>query len=327
MGDITFTDGVAIAMLIFYAIALPFAIYNCWRHGIDRASGWVAILIFSVIRIIGSAGQIATISDPDNRTAEIIAYVCQAIGLAPLLVATLGLISRVLYAVLSPSWAMIYSQYVLRLIQLPNLVALILVIVAANISNSIFSSPELHAAIIIYAVILVTITVLYFVALKNHLKTYRGDRPLVIVVGIALPALWIRLGYALAECFGPRDAGSALVTLPDAEYLALFLGELEEMFITLVYLATGMMLVVLPKELRNPKPQDRQDSPLGSDVEQQLGDEYKPHPQGGSRPQPRKKMKVGKGPIHMLVALGYNAYCDYRNNKDAQADAQMQGRY
>jgi hypothetical protein len=94
MAKITYIDGIAIWKLIFYAPALAAAIFVTLRHGFARSSGWIFLAIFSLIRIIGSASQLAAISSKSD-TPEEIAIITGAIGLSPLLLASLGLLSRV----------------------------------------------------------------------------------------------------------------------------------------------------------------------------------------------------------------------------------------
>lgn len=94
MAHITFADGVAIAMLVFYLVSLPLSLFVAMRHGLAKASGWIFLTIFSVIRIIGCSAQLATISQGSNGTAATIAEITLAIGLSGLLLASLGLLSR-----------------------------------------------------------------------------------------------------------------------------------------------------------------------------------------------------------------------------------------
>ena len=98
MGSITFTDGVAIAMLVFYAVSLPLTIFISARHGLAKSSGWILLTTFCIIRIIGCSAQLATITQGDTGTAATIAEVTIAIGFSGLLLASLGLLSRLYVA-------------------------------------------------------------------------------------------------------------------------------------------------------------------------------------------------------------------------------------
>jgi hypothetical protein len=93
MGQITGTDGVAIFILAFYAVAVIASAVVAFRHGLSRNSGWIFLSIFSVIRIIYAAATLSTINNP-TQTAITIAEITAFLGLSPLLLASLGLISR-----------------------------------------------------------------------------------------------------------------------------------------------------------------------------------------------------------------------------------------
>jgi hypothetical protein len=94
MHKVTYPDGIAIWKLIYYAPALVASIWVSWRHGFAKNSGWIFLAIFSLIRIINSGAQIATISS-QSTTPETIALVTGFLGLSPLLLASLGILARV----------------------------------------------------------------------------------------------------------------------------------------------------------------------------------------------------------------------------------------
>lgn len=98
MAHVTLTDGLAIWELIYYVVALICSIFVSCRQGLSRSSGWIFLTIFSTMRVIGYSAQIATITATSD-TAETIATIAGFLGLSPLLLATLGLLSRVLVSV------------------------------------------------------------------------------------------------------------------------------------------------------------------------------------------------------------------------------------
>ena len=79
------TDGLAIADLVIYILfALPVS-YILARHGWNGALGWGYLLVFCMLRIIGSGMQL---SNPSSKGAAIIS----GIGSSPLLLALLGVV-------------------------------------------------------------------------------------------------------------------------------------------------------------------------------------------------------------------------------------------
>ena len=90
---VDYRDGISILKLIIYLPYLFASIYVCYRHGFRRNSGWIFLVIFCILRIIGSGAQLATINN-NSSTPYTIAAVTDAIGLSPLLLSSLGLTSR-----------------------------------------------------------------------------------------------------------------------------------------------------------------------------------------------------------------------------------------
>jgi hypothetical protein len=91
---ITSTEGLAIAVIIYYAIALPLSIKICMKHGFGRHAGWLYLLIMPVVRIVGAALTIAATQNPSTGLYTA-AGVFSAIGLGPLLLALVGIVKRV----------------------------------------------------------------------------------------------------------------------------------------------------------------------------------------------------------------------------------------
>lgn len=89
-------DYVSIVELIIYIPALIAAIIVTARHGFHRASGWIYTVVLCAVRIAGAICQLLTHTDHSEGllTASI---VIDSIGISPLLLATLGVLSR-LYA-------------------------------------------------------------------------------------------------------------------------------------------------------------------------------------------------------------------------------------
>jgi hypothetical protein len=94
MGHITDEDAIAIFELIYYSPCLFGSLFVAFRHGAMKSSGWIFLTIFCLVRVIGSAARIATITHPTSKDAYTIALVTTALGLPPLPMASLGLISR-----------------------------------------------------------------------------------------------------------------------------------------------------------------------------------------------------------------------------------------
>ena len=86
--------GISILELIFYIPSLITAIFICARHGFGKNSGWIFLVIFSLARVLGACCQLGTYSS-NSTSLETATLVLNLLGLTPLLLATLGLLSRV----------------------------------------------------------------------------------------------------------------------------------------------------------------------------------------------------------------------------------------
>jgi hypothetical protein len=84
---------VSIVQLIVYIPCWVLGFIVCRRHGFKRSSGWIFILILSTVRIAGSICQLLTYSDVSDDLIKATA-ILDSIGLAPLLLTLLGVVSR-----------------------------------------------------------------------------------------------------------------------------------------------------------------------------------------------------------------------------------------
>ena len=94
MGHISYSDAIAILQIVYYSPALIASLFVCFRHGFAKSFGWYFLVTFCLSRLIGASGQLDTIAHPNSSTAWTIALVCSVMGTSPLLLSTLGLLSR-----------------------------------------------------------------------------------------------------------------------------------------------------------------------------------------------------------------------------------------
>jgi hypothetical protein len=84
---------VSIAELIVYIPLGILAACVCVRHGFSKSSGWVYTAILCVLRIIGAVCQLLTYSDHSTGLLQT-TVIIDSVGISPLLLATLGMLSR-----------------------------------------------------------------------------------------------------------------------------------------------------------------------------------------------------------------------------------------
>jgi hypothetical protein len=83
----------AIAIIAYYVVALPFAISVCWKQGFGRHAGWYYLLSMNIVRIVGAAITIAAEQHPSTGLF-VAAAIFSSIGLIPLLNTFLGINKR-----------------------------------------------------------------------------------------------------------------------------------------------------------------------------------------------------------------------------------------
>lgn len=93
---IDYRQGVSIAVLIFYVPVLAIAVYLCIRHGPKRTSAWRFMIIFTLVRVLGSCLQLGTISRPDNHSLDMGYATLINIALSPLELVSFGLLDKVI---------------------------------------------------------------------------------------------------------------------------------------------------------------------------------------------------------------------------------------
>lgn len=85
--------GVSILELILYVPAISLAIYVCKRHSFHRVSGFIFTFLLCLVRILGACLQLASTQSPSEQLLRAV-FVLESVGISPLLLATLGLLSR-----------------------------------------------------------------------------------------------------------------------------------------------------------------------------------------------------------------------------------------
>ncbi|KAF7563753.1 hypothetical protein G7046_g403 [Stylonectria norvegica] len=250
MTAITLTDGLAIWELVYYIVALVGSIWVSCRHGLAKNSGWIFLAIFSTIRVISNCAQIATITAKSD-TPETIATITGFLGLSPLLLATLGILSRVFYSILKAPWGLVFSLGAAKAVQIPAGIALILCIVGAVSANSpreIVEQGTVKAGVVLFFVVLILIALLVVGAAIGRHYTNRGEGRLLGVVAAALPVLLIRIIYSLILVFGDGPKGFTMDGSTFSVMAELLMERIEEMVVVLMFLWAGLNQEAVPRD-------------------------------------------------------------------------------
>jgi hypothetical protein len=247
---LTYRDGVSIAELVIYFPSLAVALFLSFRHGFGRNSGWLYLIIFCLARIIGPIMQLVLISDPSSTSLYTGSIILQTVGLSPLMLASLGLLSRAADSI-NRSHHSFINSHILKLIQLVITVGIILSIIGGiNASDDLSSSGGYYPGtlskvgtallIVSYAgIVLATIIMSFSV---SHAEP--GEKRLVLAVAVSLPFLLIRLVYSIMVTFSTLRTFNQIYGSVTA---LLCMALIEEFIVVVIYEGTGLTLREIPK--------------------------------------------------------------------------------
>ncbi|KAF3032074.1 hypothetical protein E8E12_001196 [Didymella heteroderae] len=235
-------DTVALIELIFYSPCLLLSAFVCFRHGFSRSSGWFYTLVLSLIRIIGGICQFVSHTDQSAGLLQTI-LILDSVGLAPLLLATLGLLSRFVDFVNTKSTPKFTTRH-FRLLQLPLLVATILAIAGGtNISvdsNGTYEIPTTSKiGVILYLVGFTGIVLMLIMSLPQTSVIPIKERRVPIAIAIALPFITVRLIYSVLSVF-IHDHLFSVATGDTAVRLGMAI--VEEIAVVGIYVLLGLFV-------------------------------------------------------------------------------------
>lgn len=247
---LTVRHRISIAEIVVYTPLLFGGIFLSTRHGFGRNAGWLYTILFSIIRILGSALDLATVSQPTNIGLYVAAAILQSVGLSALVLIEVGLLGRVLGSI-SNSAPPLLNPTRLRIIQLIIVVGLILGIVGGNeASNSVAQTGSLQAntasqagiGLMIAGFVLTVIATVFIARQVNHAE--KGERRIVLAVVASLPFVLVRLIYS---CIGTLGNDNTYKPVGGNPYIFLGMAVIEEMIAMAIFEGVGFTLRQLPK--------------------------------------------------------------------------------
>ncbi|MCJ1283119.1 hypothetical protein MMC26_002446 [Xylographa opegraphella] len=263
---------IAILELCIYIPIFPLALIVIIRHGWKKQLGWIYLVIFCLVRIVGAGFKIASVKYPDNGTDLEWSAILQSVGLSPLLMATMGLLKRITDEV-SQTTASSDKSYsntamagfvsqsraanlitkrataisrrsrIIQIAQLPTLIALILCIVggtdraSSDISEYSTGQTYIKAGIAIFIVIYVVLFGLTVVTGADLGNAPRGEKRIYFAVVAALPLIAVRLLYSILADF--TSISNFSLANPDP-WVQLFMAVIEECIVVLMYTLAGL---------------------------------------------------------------------------------------
>ncbi|KAM3506199.1 hypothetical protein MY10362_002522 [Beauveria mimosiformis] len=243
-------DGLAVAQILLYTPFLGGAIMLCLRHGLAKSAGWRYLAVLALVRLVGSGLRLASLSSPTNQSLYIGWLVLGGLGLGPLILTLLGLLSRI-FASMRRNGHDIVPPLAHRAIQTLMLVAIILLLVGGFSSTLTVSagggSPEItytamsragSAIVIAVYVLLCAETLLAFV---NQGYVAQGEHRIVLAVVVCLPFVLVRLVYSAMLVFGH---------VRSTAWLMLGMEVVMEAVVVLICEVVGFTLARVPDEVK-----------------------------------------------------------------------------
>ncbi|OQD71606.1 hypothetical protein PENPOL_c001G00355 [Penicillium polonicum] len=242
---IDYRHGISILEIIVYSPTLFLALWMAFNHGFGKSSGWFFFILFCLVRIVGSGCYLATIHYPSNVNLYIAWAVCTSLGLSPLILACIGLLSRANDSIMRKT-AKPLPRIIFRVITLISLVAVILSIVGATTNSNIgqgLVNTESKVGLVLYLVTWIGVFGLFLLVLQRNQSIEDGEHRLLLAVGISLPLILIRLVYSFIYSFGHK---SEFNMVSGDVTIQLVMAVLEEIVVVFVCLGIGLTLQVRP---------------------------------------------------------------------------------
>lgn len=246
---LTTYDHISIAEVVLYSVFLIGAILLCIRHGLTRSSGWRFLVIFSLARIIGASMLLASISDYTNINLYVGWVVCESLGLGPLVLVNLGLLTRVFESINRQGHVVVRPLYN-HIMQLLMIVAVILTIVGGtqatyHIGDSFSGGfPKIDyptiskVGIVLMIVVIVLLTATVAIAFINQGYVAQGEHRIIMATAACVPFLVVRVAYSGLKVLGDQQLSA---------YVFLGMSTIMEVIVVLIDEGVGLTLDKVPE--------------------------------------------------------------------------------
>ncbi|KIW17907.1 hypothetical protein PV08_05102 [Exophiala spinifera] len=254
---------VAVAELVVYVPSIILAFVVCARHGFSRSSGWYYTFTLCLIRIAGAVCQLITRKDHSIGLLKTV-LVLSHIGLTPLLLSTLGMLSRIADWINARSPSPSLSIKYFRLAQLFVVLGAVFGIIGIESSsssssdggggddhNAVNNSPTTWSKVAVICYVATYAMLLFLMArsLSFRRQLPGKERLLVPAVWVALPLVFVRLLYQVLVVFVHRGDFRRI----NAPIVVLVLmSVVEEFLVVFIFLFVGLRLDKLEESEQGP---------------------------------------------------------------------------
>ncbi|KAJ6003375.1 hypothetical protein N7451_005922 [Penicillium sp. IBT 35674x] len=246
MTNIHSTEGLELAQIIFYAMAVLPAFVCFAAHGKHGVMGWLYVIVMCGLRLAGNgmAYHYLSTTGHANEAAQIIS----GIGLSPLLLAALGILHEANHSIQTTLPSILKGPSLL----LPHVAILTGIALAAASGGK---SSLLEAGMIVLTIgwlIIAAFVVMSFRASSSNLRV-KDEKKLLWAIMIAMPLIGVRVIYSVAIAFvdGRADGGGLPVQV--------IFGTIPEFIVMIAYIFAGIMTRKLAsdREKMNSEPSGR----------------------------------------------------------------------
>jgi len=238
--------------IAFYSPFTLLSIYLCFRHGFSPNTGFIFLIFFSLIRISGSALNLASIHTSPMQAGILntASLVLSFTGISPLLLAALGLVYRIRFGMVK-----IYPTTIkpihLVILRIPVMAALVLcdegaIEYGARIgATGIYKIPiTSKIGVILFLVVSIATAIVTVFLFNKRFRFDDSDQYVLYAVAASLPFIFARVIYGFLGAWAPDPSfgffgGSVL--------LQGCVSVLPEMIVVVIYSVLG---VVLPRRVR-----------------------------------------------------------------------------
>lgn len=246
---LTYRAIVAITSLVLYVPALPACLKIAYAQGPGNNAAYVWLGIFTCIRVTGFSIQLYAETHDENANTSLYTGVAVLlnIGLSPLLLSSVGMLSRVDGAVGRR------MACTLVLTAVPILLALAL-LVAGSIDPTSQEGPtfsangEIKAGVAVYFVCFIELCYATAIILFRKHLAIRDDRNLGLVVAISLPFMLVRVLYMTLFAFAAHGNSEFFNIISGDETTQLCMQVVQEYIIVFLYLLVGLNLTQKHRE-------------------------------------------------------------------------------
>ena len=199
---------ISIAEIVFYSVVLVCGIFLTVKHGFG-GSGFRYLVVLALARLIGASLELATISDPTDKSLLIGWLITNGVAVGPFILMLVGFTSR-MFDSIRRSGQSTLSPLFSRAIQLLTAVALVLLIIGGTKSTYTITDgtesvdynklSEVGDGLMLLVLAFLIFEVIMCVLNKDTIA--KGEHRILPAVLACLPFVIVRLAYSCYLVFG-----------------------------------------------------------------------------------------------------------------------------